>query len=140
MKKWLLFLLLSSIARAQVSDVRVDGTGTVLNPLVNFPTVGVLKIGGVNVTTGGAGSGTVTSVALAAPSVLFTVSGSPVTTSGTLTLALVPVAQNAVFAGPTSGSGTPTFRALVAGDIPDLSSEYQPLDGDLTSLAAASGT
>src|SRR5215472_6816377 len=138
MKKWLLLLLLSSIARAQVTEVRVDSTGTVLNPLVNFPTVGILKINGINVGTGGGGS--VTSVALAAPAVLFTVSGSPVTSSGTLTLALVPVAQNAVFAGPTSGSGTPTFRALVAGDIPDLSSVYQPLDGDLTSLAAASGT
>ena len=30
------------------------------------------------------------------------------------------VAQNAVFAGPTSGTGAPTFRALVAADIPNL--------------------
>src|SRR5215472_1056265 len=138
MKKWLLLLLLSSIARAQVTEVRVDSTGTVLNPLVNFPTVGILKINGINVGTGGGGS--VTSVALAAPAVLFTVRGSPVTSSGTLTLSLVPVAQNLVFAGPTSGSATPTFRALAAGDIPDLSGTYQPLDGDLISLAAATGT
>lgn len=33
------------------------------------------------------------------------------------------VAQNAVFAGPSSGTGAPTFRALVAGDIPDHSTD-----------------
>lgn len=35
--------------------------------------------------------------------------------------------QNFVFAGPTSGSGAPGFRALVVGDIPSLS--YLPLAG-----------
>jgi hypothetical protein len=30
------------------------------------------------------------------------------------------VAQNAVFAGPSSGTGAPSFRALVAADIPSL--------------------
>lgn len=30
------------------------------------------------------------------------------------------IAQNAVFAGPTSGTGAPSFRALVAADIPSL--------------------
>lgn len=30
------------------------------------------------------------------------------------------IAQNAVFSGPTSGTGAPTFRALVTGDIPNL--------------------
>lgn len=64
-----------------------------------------------------AGSGTVTSVALAAPAE-FSISGSPVTTSGTLTLSWASAAQNAVFAGPSGSSGTPTFRALVASDIP----------------------
>jgi len=63
------------------------------------------------------GAGTVTSVGLAMPSI-FTVSGSPVTTSGTLTAALASESQNTVFAGPTSGSGVPTFRALTAADLP----------------------
>ncbi len=63
--------------------------------------------------------GTVTSVGLSLPSI-FTVSGSPVTTSGTLTGTLVAQGQNTVFAGPTTGTSTPTFRALVAGDIPSL--------------------
>lgn len=70
---------------------------------------------------GGGGSGTVTSVSLSAPGTLFTVSGSPVTTSGTLGLSLATQSANVVFAGPTSGgAATPTFRSLVAADIPTL--------------------
>jgi hypothetical protein len=37
---------------------------------------------------------------------------------------LSSTSQNFVFAGPTSGSGAPTFRALAAGDIPSLSATY----------------
>jgi hypothetical protein len=69
-------------------------------------------------TNTGGGSGTVTSVSLSAPS-LFTVSGSPVTTSGTLALSLAPEADNTVFAGPATGAAAPpTFRALVLSDLP----------------------
>jgi len=65
-------------------------------------------------------SGTVTSVGLSLPAI-FTVSGSPVTTSGTLTAALATQAINTVFAGPSSGSAAaPTFRTLAAADIPNL--------------------
>ena len=68
----------------------------------------------------GAGSGTVTSVGLSAPAI-FTVSGSPVTTTGTLTFALATQTANRVWAGPTSGSAAaPTFRALVANDLPTV--------------------
>ena len=68
---------------------------------------------------GGGGSGTVTSVALTAPSFL-SVTGSPVTTAGTLALALATQTANTVFAGPTSGGAVaPTFRALVATDLPN---------------------
>jgi len=63
----------------------------------------------------------VTSVALSAPNI-FSVSGSPVTSTGTLSLSLANQTANYVWAGPTSGgSATPAFRALVAGDIPALS-------------------
>ncbi|MBS1902257.1 MAG: hypothetical protein JSS75_00960 [Bacteroidetes bacterium] len=66
------------------------------------------------------GSGTVTSVGLSLPS-LFTVSGSPVTTSGTLSATLATQSANMVFAGPTTGvAAAPTFRSLVASDIPSL--------------------
>lgn len=89
--------------------------------------------------------GTVTSVGLALPTE-FAISGSPVTGAGTLTGSWNAQSANAVLAGPTSGgAATPTFRALVSGDIPDISAtyltvanaalNYQPLDLDLTTIA-----
>jgi hypothetical protein len=84
------------------------------------------------------GPGTVTSVGLTVPGVLFTspVSGSPVTGAGTFALALKTQTKNTFLSGPSSGAdATPTFRAIVAADVPDLSATYQPLDGDLTALA-----
>jgi len=66
------------------------------------------------------GTGTVTSVGLSLPSI-FTVTGSPVTTSGTLSATLATETANYVFAGPTSGAASaPSFRALVSTDIPSL--------------------
>lgn len=74
--------------------------------------------------SGGGGSGTVTSVGLSLPNI-FTISGSPVTTSGTLSATLANQSANQIFAGPTSGgAATPGFRSLVAADIPDISSVY----------------
>lgn len=68
-----------------------------------------------------AGTGSVTSVGLSAPASLFSVSNSPVTSSGSLTFALVTQAANLVLAGPTSGgAATPTFRAIVANDLPQV--------------------
>lgn len=63
--------------------------------------------------------GTVTSVDLSLPSI-FSVTGNPVTSSGTLTTSLVTQAQNLVFASPSGSSGVPTFRSLVSNDIPSL--------------------
>lgn len=68
--------------------------------------------------TTSSGSGTVTSVGLSLPS-LFSVSGSPVTTSGTLTASLISQSANLVFASPNGASGTPTFRAIVNNDLPN---------------------
>src|ERR1700722_7957682 len=69
-------------------------------------------------------SGTVTSVGLSLPSI-FDVTGSPVTTSGTITATLAPENANTVFSGPSSGGpAQPTFRNLVIADIPSLSSLY----------------
>jgi len=64
------------------------------------------------------GGGTVTSVGLALPTSVFDISGSPVTSSGTLTASFDNQSANTVFAGPTTGgAATPAFRALVAADI-----------------------
>lgn len=75
-----------------------------------------------------AGGGTVSSVALTAPSFL-SVAGSPITTSGTIALSLASQTANHVFIAPNGSSGAPTFRALVSADIPDLSGTYLPLTG-----------
>lgn len=67
------------------------------------------------------GTGSVTSVGLALPSSIFSISNSPVTTTGTLTGTLTTQAANSLFAGPISGVGaTPTFRALTTADIAGL--------------------
>lgn len=83
---------------------------------------------------GGGGSGTVTSAGLALPSSLFAVTGSPVTTSGTLTGTLKTQFPNIVWAGPTTGSAAaPTFRALVGADLPNPGASSL---GGIQSLAA----
>lgn len=70
-------------------------------------------------------SGTVTSVGLSAPTAVFDVGSSPVTSSGTLALTFDTQAANTVFSGPTTGAAAaPAFRALVAADIPDISATY----------------
>ncbi len=75
------------------------------------------------VISGGASGGTVTSVALSVP-VEFSVTGSPVTTAGTLAVSKANQTANTVWSGPTSGGvAAPAFRALVAADIPT-----QPFD------------
>lgn len=69
------------------------------------------------------GTGTVTSVGLSLPTE-FTVTNSPVTTAGTLTATWASETAKYFFAAPNAVNGTPTFRAIVASDIPALS--YAP--------------
>lgn len=64
-------------------------------------------------------AGTVTSVGMTAPS-QFAVTGSPVTGAGTLALAWNNQSANTILAAPDGSTGAPTFRALVAADIPNL--------------------
>jgi hypothetical protein len=70
-----------------------------------------------------AGTGTVTSVSFAtgggASDALYTISGSPITTSGTITETLNTQTQKTFLAGPTSGAAaTPTFRTIASTDLP----------------------
>jgi hypothetical protein len=62
-------------------------------------------------------TGTVTSVGLSMPT-QFTVTNSPVTTTGTLTANWNTQTANYVLAAPNGSAGVPTFRALVAADVP----------------------
>lgn len=82
---------------------------------------------------GGDGSGSVTSVSLSLPNI-FSVSGSPVTSSGTLTGSFATQSANRFFAGPASGSAsTPSFRSIVAADLGTGTADSTKfLRGDLT--------
>ena len=75
---------------------------------------------------GGSGLGTVTSVGLSLPASLFNVSGSPVTSAGTLTGSLKSQTQNQFFAAPDGAPGTPNFRAMVVADVPALPANQIP--------------
>ena len=96
-------------------------TGT--NDTVNFYATGGVSALGYSA-SGGGGTGTVTSVGLTVPTG-FSVSGSPVTSSGTLAVSFGgSITSNRVLASPNGQSGAPSWRALVSADIPDLSSTY----------------
>ncbi|MGH9449402.1 MAG: beta strand repeat-containing protein, partial [Terriglobia bacterium] len=83
--------------------------------------------------------GTVTAVSLTAPSI-FNVAGSPITTSGTLALSLVPQPANAVLAGPSSGAAAaPAFRALVGADLPAVNLSAIGAGGVTGTLSVANG-
>jgi hypothetical protein len=94
--------------------------------------------------SGGGGGGSVTSVGLTAPNI-FTITGSPITNSGTLGLTLVSQSSRNFFAAP-SGGGLPIFRPIEVADIPNLSISnvtglQSILDGKLsTTGTAASAT
>lgn len=79
----------------------------------------------------------VTSFSAGDLSPLFTTSEATVTTTPALTFTLSDQAAHTVFAGPPGAlGGAPTFRTLVATDIPDLSGTYQSLTTNLASWAA----
>lgn len=102
-----------TMAAARLLGRTTSGTGAAEEISVGS---GLSMSAGVLSATGG-GSGTVTSVAATVPSFL-SVSGSPITTNGTLAISLAAQTANTIFAGPSSGgAATPTFRALVEADM-----------------------
>jgi hypothetical protein len=69
--------------------------------------------------SGGGGGGGVSSVGVNLPG-SFTCTGSPVTSSGTITCSYVSEAANSIFVAPNGSSGVPSFRALVLADLPAI--------------------
>jgi hypothetical protein len=104
----------------------------------NFP-LGVDAGGNaVNCTTAG-GSGTVTSVALTAPSWL-AVSGSPITAAGTLAVtAATGQTANFFLAAPNGATGVIAPRAIVAADIPTLNQNTTGSAATVTTNANLTG-
>lgn len=90
-------------------------------------------------------AGTVTAVSAGNLAPLFTTSVGTSTTTPAITFALSTQTANTVLAGPTTGSAAaPTFRALVAADVPDLSASYSTVGHThtitLTGHVTGSGT
>jgi hypothetical protein len=111
-------------------------------PVATAGTLGGVKVGsGLSVDAAGvisaATSGTVSSVGLSLPAEM-TVSNSPITSTGTLTAAWASQTVNKFFAAPSSGSGIPTFRAIVAADIPTLNQSTTGTAANVTGIVAAS--
>lgn len=110
-------LLPASSLQAEIS-IPLLATLTPLATEISIPLLGSATFGA----GGGGGGGLVTGIALALPVSVFSITGSPALDGGTLTGAFTTQSANQVFAGPVSGgAGTPTFRALVAADLPALS-------------------
>jgi hypothetical protein len=120
------------------SIVYFDPLGRIPSPIL-FPDQEVVSPGG----------GSVTSVAITGDGVIFasSISGSPISSSGTFNLLTSLLTQNAnrVLAGPASGgAATPTFRALVAADFPagvgTVTSVALALNGSAILSLAVSGS
>lgn len=124
-------VLIGSTGAAPVAATLTQGTGISITNAA----------GSITINNSG-----VTSVSLAVPAVLGTVSGSPVTTTGALTFNLSTQTANTFFAGPTSSTATPTFRSIVMGDLPiklyaeSVSSPTAPVASGTNSLALGSGS
>jgi hypothetical protein len=128
-------------------DILVGDTGTGAMRLGSLAGAGGITVGydngtGVFTITGSGGSGSVTSVGLTMPAGIFSVTGSPITASGTLAVALSNQAANLVLAGPASGSAAaPAFRALAAADIPSLPATIlSGLNGTANQVTVTAGT
>jgi hypothetical protein len=107
----------------------------------------IFRNGSTNVNILAGSGGTVTSVGLSLPSIFSNTGVNPITTSGTLSFSLNNQAANTVWAAPNGTLGAPTFRTLVAADIPALN--YQPIgnyitnlngDGFITGFSSGTGT
>lgn len=109
------------------SPITSSGTYTITNTAPD-QTVVLTSGTGINVTgtypsftitnTSPSSGGTVTSVGLSVPPI-FSVTPTPITSSGTFSVTAVPETANYIWAGPTTGAAAqPTFRALVGADIP----------------------
>jgi hypothetical protein len=136
------------VAGTAVSVTQGNGIITVANTGVTSAVAGTgISVSGATgaVTISNTG---VTSVSLSdgSTSPIYTISGSPVTTTGTLTFTLQTQTTNKVFASPNGSTGQPTFRALAQADLSFLqlykenaSAPTAPTAGGTNAVAVGSG-
>ena len=134
-----------SISVGTVTDV--TGTSPVVSsggatPAISMPAATASVNGYLTsadwTTFNGKGSGTVTSVALTAPSI-FTVTGSPITSTGTLALTYSGTALPILNGGTGQTTANAAFNALAPSQTSN-SGKYLTTDGTSTSWATISGT
>lgn len=82
--------------------------------------------------SGTPGAGTITSFSAGNLSPLFTTAVTSPTSTPNLAFSAVSQAQNLFYASPNGSSGVPSFRAILASDLPSLSSTYVPVSRTLT--------
>jgi hypothetical protein len=80
-------------------------------------------------------SGTVSSISATVPSYM-SVTGSPITSSGSLAFSFISQTPNLFFASPDGSSGAPGFRAIVANDIPVLNQNTTGSAGSVSGIVA----
>lgn len=86
---------------------------------------------------GGPGGGGVSSVAMTVPSFM-SITGSPITSSGTLAVDFISGPNNRVLAYPNGTSGVPVFRSLQPPDLPSIITSSTT--GQALTAAALAGT
>ena len=140
MWKIFLFLALYSSALAQVRGPIIWGNNNnavylpTNRPLVGTSCLTVDPLGVILPQTcgGGGGSGTVTSVGWGLLPSWLVGTGSPITTSGNLGLAVPSQPANLFLASPNGVAGALAPRAIVAGDIPQLNQNTTGSSGSLS--------
>ena len=135
------------------SPITTSGTITITNTapdqVVSLTGAGTTAVTGTypnfTITSNDAFTGTVTSVGTAGTVSGLTLTGGPITSSGTITLggtlAVTPSdfasqSANTVLAAPNGSAGTPTFRALVAADVPTLNQNTTGTASNVTGTVA----
>lgn len=127
-------LTITNTAPDQVVSLTGAGTTAVTGTYPNF-----------TITSNDAYTGTVTSVATAGTVSGLTLTGGPITSSGTITLggtlAVTPSdfasqTANTFLAAPNGSAGTPSFRAIVAADVPTLNQNTTGTAANVTGTVA----